>query len=198
MPPKKEPAVKKPAAKPVAKAPAKKPAAKPVAKAPAKKPESKPAAKKPFVPEENPRASIILLLTKCKGEIVLLIGKESYEKWGPPGGGIAEKEAPRAAADRIFTEEVGYPMPKIEKEATFRHRNAQVFLLFTADCIEEKLGPKINKKPVQELTALKHVPVKTIYQFLEKPDVDSPLRPVFISMIIEHKKEVDAFIKSVA
>lgn len=189
----------KQAAKPAAKAA--KPAAKPAAKvdAVAKPDATKPDATKPATPKQDKssdevKAVIILLFTKCKGQTYLLLGLESYEKWGPPGGGIEEKEDYRKAADRIFLDEVGYPMTKILHEESFRFRNAMVYMIHTDDCIETKLGPKIRKTPQQELLDLMHVTVSDIYKFLDKPTVKQPLRPIFISMMIEHKKEVDSFV----
>lgn len=140
------------------------------------------------------RSAVVLLFTKCNGTNVLLIGKETYEKWGPPGGGLMdEKEDPDKAAEREFTEEVGHPLPTIKDSKSFRYRNAHVRMMYTDQCIDTKIGPKA--KTPHELLALAHIPVKDLYKLLASPKEDMPLRPIFISMMIDNKKVIEQFIE---
>ena len=140
------------------------------------------------------RAAVVLIFTKCKGKVSLLIGKESYEKWGPPGGYVEQGEEPNKAAEREFIEEVGYALPPIKNERIFRYRNTHVRMIYTEDCIDAKIGPKA-KKPL-ELLALSYIPVDQLYKILMTPDVKLPLRSIFIAMMVDNKKEVDTFLSA--
>ena len=189
--------------------------AKKVTKAAAKKPATKLASKKavvvrqttpvPAMPadvgkprskmDDQPiRAAVVLMFTTCKGKVSLLIGKESYEKWGPPGGYVEQGEEPNKAAEREFVEEVGYGLPPLKKEKTFRYRNTHVRMMYTETCIEAKIGPKARKP--HELLGLSYIPVSDLYKILMTPDVKMPLRSIFIAMMVDNKKEIDTFLAS--
>lgn len=163
-----------------------------------KKPKTKDSPTKDIKEPEGEKpigATVALVFTKCKDGVSLLVGKETYEKWGPPGGKKEPSEDDKKAVAREFQEETGYVLPKMKLEEQFRYRNTMVFLYYTEECINTKLGPKV-KKPL-ELTELKLCPIKDLYKLLENPKPDMPLRNIFISMMIDHKKEVEAFMKKI-
>jgi ADP-ribose pyrophosphatase YjhB (NUDIX family) len=183
-------AVKKPAAS----------KAKPVdskSKTPAKTATSKTAVKKPShaVGDGPVKAAFVLLFTKCATGIQMLLVKENYEKWGAPGGGVKLAESPEKAAEREFQEETGYKFPKTKKEESIRFRNAHIVFAYTEDCIEEKFGPS-KRTGDDEILALKHVPVKDIYKFINKPSSDMAVRPIFTSMMLDNQKAVEKFVSS--
>ncbi len=147
-------------------------------------------------PVDQPiKAAVVLLFTKCRGGVALLLGKENYEKWGPPSGYVNPNEDPDVAAVREFQEEVGQPLPKPKSEVSFRYRNAHVKLIYTEDCVEPKIG-KLAKEP-RELMELAHIPVNLVYDLLAKPKPEMPLRAVFISMMMDNKKVIGEFMKKI-
>ncbi len=192
MPDKKKSAAKKPAAKKPA---AKKPDA---PKASPAKADVKPLNHTPKSKDENQeiRAAVVLLFTKCNGEISVLLGKETYEKWGPPSGGLNPGEDPAKGAEREFVEEVGHDMPSAKHDTSFRYRNVYVKCLYTDTCVEAKIGPKA-KKP-NEFLELTHIPMKKLYDLLANPQPTMPLRAVFIAMMMDNRKEIEAFMSKLS
>jgi len=138
------------------------------------------------------KAVVMLVFTKCNGAVSLLIGKESYEKWGAPGGGLNPSEKLEDACKRIFQTEIGHPMFTSKHSHSFRYKNAQIFMFYTEECIKEEFGP--NVKQPSELLELKHVPVSTLYKFIDSPNLDKPLRAIFISMMVECKPQISSFV----
>jgi hypothetical protein len=45
------------------------------------------------------------------------------------------------------------------------------------------------------MTELKHMPLDDLYTLVKTPDAKHPLRPVFISMLVDLKKPIQAFAK---
>jgi hypothetical protein len=182
------------------KAVAKKPVAKPKAKADAKKSGAKKSDKAPIAKRsdrlttDEVKAVVILLFTKCDGQVSLLIGEENYNKWGAPTGSLNLGEKPEDAAKRIFANELGKPMPNVVMHHMTRHNNAMVYMAYSDDCVKD-FGSKVASPP--ELLELKLIPIKSIYSFIEKPNLDKPLRAIFISMMVDCKKDVNAFIDKI-
>lgn len=199
MPPK---VAKKPAAKPAVKS-----ATKPAAKDKPVKSTPKPVVKSPNVfgvakedrpvpKSENDVTSVALMLfTKCDGAVVLLICKEAYEKWGIPSGYVVSGETPDHAFKRVFVDEIGVDLPAIKKQDKIQVRNTLVYMLYTDVCVSTKIGPKAVKGP-EMLLELMHIPVGSIYKFIENPSVDTQLKSVFITTMLDLKPRVDTFVKS--
>lgn len=166
-------------------------------KSPAKTATSKTATKKPLpaVGDGPVKAAFVLLFTKCATGVQMLLVKENYGKWGAPGGGVKLAEKPEKAAEREFQEETGHKFPKTKKEESVRFRNAHIVLAYTEDCIVEKFGS--NKRTGEdEILALKHVPVKDLYKFINSPSKDMAIRPIFTSMMLDNQKVVEKFVSS--
>lgn len=199
---------KKPAAK---KSATKKPAAKPAAKKPATKSVSK-SASKPSSTQAAPRSTatpatlrsdedrpitavVLMVFTKCNGAVSLLIGKEPFEKWGVPVGAKDEQEQLGSAYSRVFSNKTGHDLPKETKVKEVKYHNVMVKLIYTDDCVPDKLGPKA--KSSDSMIQLYHIPVKSLYEFLQSPKPDMALRPIFTTMMVDNKQTIDAFIKQI-
>ena len=210
------------AKKETTKKPAAKAAAKPAAKKTTSKPsssKSKPAAKSTASPmstggpvskppvlstpgakmenrhmlADNIAAAFVLLFTKCAGTVNIMLVKESYDKWGAPGGGVSTADrTPDDTAAREFKEETGHEMPGLKKKGSFRFRNAHVIMGFTEDCIEPSFG-KFKRKGDDEIKELRHIPCKDIYNWISNPTPNTAIRPIFISMLMENKAEIVKF-----
>ena len=143
--------------------------------------------------EDGYAAAFVLLFTKCAGSVNIMLVKESYDKWGAPGGGVSPADkSVMETATREFKEETGHELPNLKKQSSFRFRNAHVMMGFTEECIEPSFG-KFKRQGDTEIKELKHVPCKDIYNWISNPSPNTAIRPIFISMLMENKADIVKF-----
>ena len=209
MPPKKATAPAKKASTP-AKAPAKKTTSAPAKKPSKEEPDSSSAKvpRKQTKPPQNDRPAIyelkqnnpdmitavaILMFSKCPSGVALLVGRESYNKWGAPSSALSPNESPDDGFKRCYEEEVGSPMPKCELKDTFNFKNTNVGMFYTTDCVEN-LGPKSSPEFINDLTRF---PVNELFEMIASSNPQYTLRQVFVDMVKDNKKTIADFIKKI-
>lgn len=205
-------AAKSAAAKSASKSASTKSSAKPTSKpaSSAKPAGSKPAGVKPpgarvtnvGAIKNDPNSAHVILFTSCgqpgNKVVNILLVKESYEKWGIPGGGKRPDESLQDTAKREFEEETGHTFPTLELKEEFTYKNSHIILGYTKDCIEPEFGsnpaPKV-RGPETAIKALKHVPCSEILKWVANPGAGFLVRQVLVDMLNETRDRVNDFCK---
>ena len=146
-------------------------------------------------------AAFALVFTTCKNEVSLLIVKEFYGKLGAPGGVIAPGETPEQAVRREFMAKTGHDWPAGTHNHSFVYRNTKVFMVYTPECLDTNFGPhKMVYNPAKDPEdrtplALMHVPVAKLFDVIQNPTEQMPIRPVLTTMFVNSKDEIMGFVK---
>lgn len=149
-----------------------------------------------------PTSAHVILFTACgtgaSRAVNIMLVKESYGKWGIPGGGKREGEDIEMTAKREFEEETGHTLPEFKLKETFRHNNSYIILGFTEECIEPKFGSNPAMKSRGDDTKileLKHVACADILRWVANPGADFLVRRVLIDMLNDNRDMIINFCK---